>query len=444
MRAATGAQVPAFDPTVMKKKKKVRETTRRAAASTASRKPSAPGFWARTRDAAGAAAPWTRRIAAVGCTLLATGWLGAAPGLVARARCAICAARHAHALGLRPPFPPLLSLTRGAFGPQKPVEGADAGGDAAADEVAEQVEDLACACGAVVAAFCTLPAFIRTPPRTVDDLGFGKKKKKKKPKAEGEEGAEGDGAPGGADAAGDEGDELGELKLKKKKKKKATPDDDELGGGGDGEEGAGGEGEDAGPGAGLPWANSTRDYHYEELLGRVFGILRAHNPELAGEKHKTILKPPQVLREGTKKTVFVNFSELCKAMHRAPDHVIAYLLAELGTSGSLDGQARLIVKGRFLPKVFEGILRRYINDYVICNMCKSADTLLHKENRLYILRCQAVRWLRLAFLCRAVTHALGLLPHLWYSAAHRAPCQPSSRASWRAWGAARLRREDRP
>jgi translation initiation factor 2 subunit 2 len=69
-------------------------------------------------------------------------------------------------------------------------------------------------------------------------------------------------------------------------------------------------------------------------------------------------------------------------MHRSPEHVIAYLLAELGTSGSLDGQARLIVKGRFLPKVFEGILRRYINDYVICNMCKSADTLLHKENRL--------------------------------------------------------------
>jgi translation initiation factor 2 subunit 2 len=223
------------------------------------------------------------------------------------------------------------------------------------------------------------------------DEGFGKKKKKK-PKATGGEGGEGggdDGAPGGADAGGD-ADELGELKLKKKKKKKATPGDDELGGEGEGEGDADGESASGGgASSGLPWANSTRDYHYEELLGRVFGILRQHNPELAGEKHKTILKPPQVLREGTKKTVFVNFSELCKAMHRAPDHVIAYLLAELGTSGSLDGQARLIVKGRFLPKVFEGILRRYINDYVICNMCKSADTLLHKENRLYILRCQA-------------------------------------------------------
>lgn len=35
-----------------------------------------------------------------------------------------------------------------------------------------------------------------------------------------------------------------------------------------------------------------------------------------------------------------------------------FLLAELGTSGSLDGTQRLIVKGRFLPKAFETVLRR--------------------------------------------------------------------------------------
>ena len=40
---------------------------------------------------------------------------------------------------------------------------------------------------------------------------------------------------------------------------------------------------------------------------------------------------------------------------------MAFLLAELGTSGSLDGQQRLVVKGRFAPKNFEGILRRYIS-----------------------------------------------------------------------------------
>ena len=67
-------------------------------------------------------------------------------------------------------------------------------------------------------------------------------------------------------------------------------------------------------------------------------------------------------REGTKKTVFTNFLELCKAMNRQLEHVQAFLLAELGTSGNLDGQSRLVVKGRFLPKAFEGVLRRYVNE----------------------------------------------------------------------------------
>nr|CAD1839927.1 unnamed protein product [Ananas comosus var. bracteatus] len=126
----------------------------------------------------------------------------------------------------------------------------------------------------------------------------------------------------------------------------------------------------------------------EQLLGRVFNILRENNPDLAGDRRRTVMRPPQVLREGTKKTVFVNFMDLCKTMHRQPEHVMNFLLAEMGTSGSLDGQQRLVVKGRFAPKNFEGILRRYINEYVICNGCKSPDTILSKENRLFFLRCE--------------------------------------------------------
>ncbi|GJY35706.1 eukaryotic translation initiation factor 2 subunit beta-like protein [Tanacetum coccineum] len=50
-------------------------------------------------------------------------------------------------------------------------------------------------------------------------------------------------------------------------------------------------------------------------------------------------------------------------MHRQPDHVLTFLLAGMGTNGSLDGQQRLVVKGRFASKNFEGILRRYISIY---------------------------------------------------------------------------------
>jgi translation initiation factor 2 subunit 2 len=143
--------------------------------------------------------------------------------------------------------------------------------------------------------------------------------------------------------------------------------------------------------AGLPYVillmNLTLDISLQ-LLDRVFNILRENNPDLAGDRRRTVMRPPQVLREGTKKTVFVNFMDLCKTMHRQPEHVMMFLLAEMGTSGSLDGQQRLVIKGRFAPKNFEAILRRYINEYVICNGCKSPDTILSKENRLFFLRCE--------------------------------------------------------
>ena len=70
----------------------------------------------------------------------------------------------------------------------------------------------------------------------------------------------------------------------------------------------------------------------------------------------------QVVREGTKKTVCTNFMQMCKDINRQPEHVMQFVLAELGTSGSLDGQSRLTVKGRFQPKNFEGVLRRYVNE----------------------------------------------------------------------------------
>lgn len=74
------------------------------------------------------------------------------------------------------------------------------------------------------------------------------------------------------------------------------------------------------------------------------------------------------LASGTPQEVIsVRLCVLCaasheQAMNRNNEHVSAYLLAELGTSGSLDGQQRLVVKGRFLPKSFETVLRRYVNE----------------------------------------------------------------------------------
>lgn len=93
---------------------------------------------------------------------------------------------------------------------------------------------------------------------------------------------------------------------------------------------------------------------------RVYRILHENNPELTGERKRISMKAPQVVREGTKKTVFWNFADMCKAFNRNIEHVMQFLIFELGTTGSLDGQQRLVVKGRFNPHNFETVLRAYM------------------------------------------------------------------------------------
>ena len=137
------------------------------------------------------------------------------------------------------------------------------------------------------------------------------------------------------------------------------------------------------------WLGSDRDYTYRELLGRVFGILRTNNPDLAGEKRKFTIVPPQVVREGSKKTAFSNIADLARRMRRPLEHLTAFILTELGTIGSSDGAQRLIIKGRFQQLQIENVLRRYIVEYVTCKTCRSPDTILVKENRLFFMQCES-------------------------------------------------------
>lgn len=52
---------------------------------------------------------------------------------------------------------------------------------------------------------------------------------------------------------------------------------------------------------------------FVQLLERVFNIMKQKNPSMVGgQKKKLVMKPPQVVRVGAKKTSFVNFTDICK------------------------------------------------------------------------------------------------------------------------------------
>jgi len=228
-----------------------------------------------------------------------------------------------------------------------------------------------------------------------------KKKKTKKPKADEAEAEGGDAAP-----AEDGGLDLSSMKKKKKSKKPKEGTEDEFAAklAALDIEGKEGEAEPAEPaekkpvdagdmekGTGIWQHDSEVKIPYDLLLSRFFTLLAQKNPDHASSGSRSYkIPPPQCLREGNKKTIFANIAEICKRMKRTDEHVTSYLFAELGTSGSVDGSRRLVIKGRFQQKQIENVLRRYIMEYVTCKTCRSPDTELNKgENRLYFITCNS-------------------------------------------------------
>ncbi|KAL3492537.1 domain found in IF2B/IF5-domain-containing protein [Aspergillus germanicus] len=226
----------------------------------------------------------------------------------------------------------------------------------------------------------------------VTDLfkGLSKKKKTKKPKDD----AADDEVPAAADGEFDPT----ALKKKKKKPKKVDAGDFEakLAEAGIAEketeekETEVPEG-DLEAGTGI-WAHdATQAIPYSLLVSRFFSLIQSHHPDLLSSGTKSYkIPPPQCLREGNRRTIFANIADICKRMKRSDDHVMQFLFAELGTSGSVDGSRRLVIKGRFQQKQIENVLRRYIVEYVTCKTCRSPDTELNKgENRLYFVTCNS-------------------------------------------------------
>jgi translation initiation factor 2 subunit 2 len=202
--------------------------------------------------------------------------------------------------------------------------------------------------------------------------GMKKKKKSKTPKAEDGE------AEGGEAAAEDGGLDLSSMKKKKKSKKPKEGTEDEFAAklaaldiegkeeGGETAVAAEKKPVDDGDmekGTGIWQHDSTTHIPYESLLSRFFTLLAQKNPDHASSGSRSYkIPPPQCLREGNKKTIFANIAEICKRMKRTDEHVTSYLFAELGTSGSVDGSRRLVIKGRFQQKQIETVLRRYISE----------------------------------------------------------------------------------
>ncbi len=70
------------------------------------------------------------------------------------------------------------------------------------------------------------------------------------------------------------------------------------------------------------------------------------------------------------------------------DHLLKFLMRELGTAGNIEGQ-RAILQGKFTHYLINERIEDYVDKYVICHECNRPDTRIIREGRIFLLKCAA-------------------------------------------------------
>lgn len=123
-------------------------------------------------------------------------------------------------------------------------------------------------------------------------------------------------------------------------------------------------------------------FDYETLLARAKKKL----PQTLESHDRFQVPEPDVMIEG-KTTVLRNFGDIADKLRRDPNHLLGYLLRELGTAGSIEGR-RVVFKGKVATASIADRIRDYVDEYVLCSECNRPDTKISKEGRILILVCE--------------------------------------------------------
>ncbi|AWR96661.1 translation initiation factor IF-2 subunit beta [Acidianus sulfidivorans JP7] len=123
---------------------------------------------------------------------------------------------------------------------------------------------------------------------------------------------------------------------------------------------------------------------YEYLLDRVYSKL----PKKSQSEGIQNLPSLVIFNVGST-TIIRNFSEYCDRIRREDKLCMRYLLKELGAAGSINENGQLLIQGKFSSSIINTLMERFLKTYVQCTTCKSYDTILVKEGKIWYIQCLA-------------------------------------------------------
>ncbi len=122
---------------------------------------------------------------------------------------------------------------------------------------------------------------------------------------------------------------------------------------------------------------------YDKLLDRAIDQL----PQKVFETKRFNVPRAYSVIQGNR-TIIQNFKEIAEALNRDPQHVLKFLLRELGTAGNLEG-SRAIMQGKFTHYLINDRIDDYVKRFIMCHECNRPDTRIVREDRIFLLKCEA-------------------------------------------------------
>jgi translation initiation factor 2 subunit 2 len=86
--------------------------------------------------------------------------------------------------------------------------------------------------------------------------------------------------------------------------------------------------------------------------------------------------------------VLRNFIDITDKLRRDPQHLLQFMLKELGTPGNIEGR-RAVFKAKISTQQINDKIQMYTETYVICSECGLPDTKMLKDGRTLMLECEA-------------------------------------------------------
>ena len=88
------------------------------------------------------------------------------------------------------------------------------------------------------------------------------------------------------------------------------------------------------------------------------------------------------------KTIIVNFFQIADLFSRKPEQMLKYLQRELATPAKVQDQ-RLIFGRKLTSALINTKVKKYAEEFVLCDKCSKPDTNLTVENDVLYKKCMA-------------------------------------------------------